>query len=224
MQERHASQPRPRGLRRRYSGDKKHRRFGKRVDWQELKDSLTEFEFKRAFRITKELFDILLSKIRDEISTEDEVQASRSSVGAISPELRLSITLRFLAGGSLWDIRMVHKVSVEAIYDSVWRVIDAINNHEEFSLSFPFEEEKLRFIEAGFRSKSTCQVFTGVVGAIDGILIKIRRPTNKEDPNPGRFFCGRKHCHAFNAQVCVCARVAREQWRRARRLTPPLCR
>ena len=97
MQERHASQPRPRG--RRYSGDKKHRRFGKRVDWQELKDSLTEFEFKRAYRMTKQLFDILLSKIRDKIRTHDELRAGQSSVGVISPELRLSMTLRFFQGG-----------------------------------------------------------------------------------------------------------------------------
>jgi hypothetical protein len=41
----------------------------------------------------------------------------------------------------------------------------------------------------------------GCVGAIDGIIIKTRRPSHKEDSQPRRFFCSRKQCYGLNAQA-----------------------
>ena len=63
----------------------------------------------------------------------------------------------------------------------------------------------LRELERGFRSKSSFQCFfEGCVGAVDGLIIKIRQPRYpSETLNPGRFFVARKHCFGLNLQA-VC--------------------
>ena len=83
----------------RYSSEKKVRRFGARLSWEEHKAAFTEAEFKTAYRVTKQGFGILLEKIRDDVRTGNPTQAERSSSGEVTPEIRLSMTLRYLSGG-----------------------------------------------------------------------------------------------------------------------------
>jgi hypothetical protein len=52
----------------------------------------------------------------------------------VSPELKLSMTLRWLAGGSYLDIYQMHGVSYTQFNNSVWATIDAINNACAISL------------------------------------------------------------------------------------------
>ena len=48
--------------------------------------------------------------------------------GLLPPEMRLSIALRYFAGGDPYDIMLVHGVSHAEIYRSVWKVVDAVNH------------------------------------------------------------------------------------------------
>ena len=45
------------------------------------------------------------------------------------PEVRLAMTLRYLAGGQIIDLRLIYHVSKSECYKSIWRCIDAINDH-----------------------------------------------------------------------------------------------
>jgi hypothetical protein len=159
----------------RYSNaEKPCRRFGERLDWNEYIAGFASDEFKRAYRMDLATFNQLLGSIESSLERDAE-RAARSSSGSIAPVILLSMTLRWLAGGSLHDIYRAHRVSMEAFYESQWLVIDAINNHPDYALKFPVDDpEKLSHTEAGFRAKSTGQLHTGCVGAIDGVFIKIR--------------------------------------------------
>ena len=44
----------------------------------------------------------------------------------ISTKIRLSISLRYFAGGSVHDIMLVLGVLLQFVYDSVWGVVDVI--------------------------------------------------------------------------------------------------
>ena len=140
----------------RYSlGDKTPRRFGERLVWDEHVRSFTGDEFKQAYRLSRESFHGVVEGIRSQLTTGDRLQAARSSSGPVSPpEVRLAVTLRWLAGGSLHDIHRLHKISKEEMYKSIWQVLDAVNNHEPWKFAFPFgDAEALAHLEAGFRAK-----------------------------------------------------------------------
>ena len=66
--------------------------------------------------MSKESFLELLDLAREGLE-RDEIQGLRSSYGGVvSPELRLSMTLRWLAGGSYVDIAIIHGVAISTFY------------------------------------------------------------------------------------------------------------
>ena len=71
-------------------------------------------------------------------------------------------------------------VSHTDFFDSVWYVTAAItNNCKEFDISYPSSPEEQRKIAEVFRSKSGVN-FDKCAGAIDGILIWISKPSEKD--------------------------------------------
>jgi hypothetical protein len=170
--------------------------------------SFTTSEFRRTYRVSHKLFCKILDDLRPELETLDERQARNSSVGPIAAEVRLAVALRWLAGGNVNDIHRLHHVSKPEMYKSLWRVVDAVN--AKYSLSFPADDDLAGFrdLERGFRAKSTNQIVEGCVGAVDGLLVKMRCPIwPSEDQNPRRFWCSRKNMYALNVQaVCDSAR------------------
>jgi hypothetical protein len=46
----------------------------------------------------------------------------------ISLKIHLSIALCYFAGRSVYDIMLVHGVSLVSVYVSVWGVVDAVNS------------------------------------------------------------------------------------------------
>ena len=115
---------------------------------------------------------------RHRARTQQVVVALAAGVGGPSRRARYSNAekpCRRFGWRRFHDIYRAHRVSMEAFCESQWLVIDAINNHPDYALKFPVDDpEKLSHIEAGFRAKSTGQLHTGCVGAIDGVFIKIR--------------------------------------------------
>ena len=92
--------------------------------------------------------------------------------GEITFSSRLSMSLRWFAGGDPLDILVVHGVSYSEVFRSVWLVVDAINHCKEITLSFPTDHSQQKAIAKGFRQKSSAS-FNCCVGCIDGMLIWI---------------------------------------------------
>jgi hypothetical protein len=115
-----------------------HAKKRKRMVWKDRVDSLTDAEFKRTYRMTLDTFNAVLDQIRSKISRKDPKKSRRDLHGAVAAELQLSMTLRYLAGGSYLDIYQMHGVSRTTFYDTIPLVCFAIV--EAFPLSFPVDD------------------------------------------------------------------------------------
>ncbi len=104
--------------------------------------------------------------------------------GVISPSMRLGAAIRYFSGGSPYDIMCVFGVSYSEVLSSVWIVVDAINQCPQFEISYPDSLEEKRTIAAGFEAASTPGI-KNCVGAIDGILIWMLKPSMKEATKAG---------------------------------------
>ena len=88
------------------SADRKRQR----MDWNIRIDSLSDKEFIRTYRVNKQLFNEILLKILPAIKSKESMARSHLN-GPVAAELKLSMTLRWLAGGSYLDIYQMHGVS-----------------------------------------------------------------------------------------------------------------
>ena len=99
---------------------------------------------------------------------------------------------------------LTHGVSFTSIFTSVWGVVDCINKCEKLKFSFPNLEEQ-KVIAKGFHSMSGAG-FNNVIGAIDGLLIWLLKPTAEECNSlniagDGQFRCHRKDKYGLNMQA-----------------------
>ena len=66
----------------------------------------------------------------------------KSVNGDILMSHRLSMALRWMAGGSKYDISLHHGVSMDETMESVWLVVDAVNKCNKLKVSFPSNYDK----------------------------------------------------------------------------------
>ena len=130
----------------------------------------------------------------------------------IPPEVKLAISLRYLAGGSL-DIREMWGIRTATFFQILDEVIPAakIQIVSAWKKSWKWTDgqkiEHLREIGEGFGFAALSGVvFGGCIGCIDGLCLKIIRPALggkfPEIPNPANFF-NRKGFYALTMQgVC----------------------
>tara|TARA_B110000046_G_scaffold177123_1_gene203556 strand:+ start:224 stop:1549 length:1326 start_codon:yes stop_codon:yes gene_type:complete len=165
--------------------------------WTEHVGQLTEDEFKLRYRFTFEGFYQLLDKIRDDLLVHDLEQAAIAKWGrVVEPETKLAIALRYLAGGSPLDLRLIYAVSKSYVYDCVWLVVDAVN--KAFKVDFPIDDlEALQELEAGWREKAHCAGWKGQVGAIDGVHFPMMGPRKNDVHDPQRYYVARKAEYAL---------------------------
>ena len=87
--------------------------------------------FKRLYGMFRTTF----MNLAERLATTDETKFRRSS-----PLQRLSVTLRWLAGGSYLDIGMAHNLSTSTVYYFIHNTLIAINNVLE--IKFPYNNEE----------------------------------------------------------------------------------
>jgi hypothetical protein len=174
-----------------------------RILWQDYCGSMLRSEFTRMFRMDPLTFAYLVGALSPRID-RNFVQAERAG-GYISPELRVAMTIRWLAGGSYLDLKVHMGVATSTFYDIAEDVCDAII--ETFPIKFDTSRDALkeRAAEFALRQRPHMRVFRGVVGAIDGLLVKIRCPWKSEVGMPRTFFC-RKGFFALSVQAVCDAR------------------
>jgi hypothetical protein len=92
-----------------------------------IKD-IPDYAFKRIFRLDKNSFASLLSKI-EPLLPKATVRANKKKGGIISPEVMLLATLRFLAGGMKWDICLSLNIGFGSFWGEngvIWSMMRAI--------------------------------------------------------------------------------------------------
>ena len=123
--------------------------------------------------------------------------------GVMTVEVALHCTIRWLSGGSWFDIRDVVGISKSSFCHCCHRCIQAINQCEALSFKFPETPVEVAKAAAGFRKISSHGVMEGCVGAMDGLLVKIRTPKSKEVAHVKSFHSGHcKHCGINVQAIC----------------------
>eukprot|EP00658_Telonema_sp_P-2_P031779 TRINITY_DN2370_c0_g1_i7.p1 TRINITY_DN2370_c0_g1~~TRINITY_DN2370_c0_g1_i7.p1 ORF type:complete len:322 (+),score=56.82 TRINITY_DN2370_c0_g1_i7:161-1126(+) len=181
------------------------------LDWQLRKGYLTERRFIQRYRMDKATFQDVCNRLREDIEG-DQVASSNARGGGppITSEIMLSATLRFLAGGAYQDIVDLHGIGESTLYDIMMRVYEAMRKH--YPLRFDLDNDKeLARMEREFADASASKgVLRGVVGALDGIAIRIPCPTRKDSAKSAAFY-NRKEFYAMNCQA-ICDAKLRFRW------------
>ena len=80
--------------------------------------------------------------------------------------------------------------------------LDAVLNCMELDIAFPDTDEDLTSTVSKFTMKSSEGIMKGCVGAIDGLFVKICRPSMKDcGYNPQAYFSGHYMAHGLNIQA-----------------------
>jgi DDE superfamily endonuclease len=140
---------------------------------------LSNRRFKRMFRLSRDEFSSLRDLVRAHL-----IATGRENV-RVCPDSRLSMTLRYLAGGLYLDIAIAHRVSISTFYFVVDETLTDLD--QTLSIEFPFNSlERLERSSLGFfRGRSPLR---GCVGALDGIAIKIFEPSAADAANPATYY------------------------------------
>lgn len=100
-------------------------------------------KFKRAYRMEYETFVRLGTILRDKIVMYSRKSLSQSSKargcanGIVTHQVRLAITLRYFAGGSILDSIQTYQVSHASAHESIWFVTQAIIDEFPINCKFP---------------------------------------------------------------------------------------
>ena len=124
----------------------------------------------------------------------------------IPGEVKVGMTLRYLAGGSYLDLFLWYNSHPDHISYIVKKVTrEWFCNDEVMSIDIYRDvlsnNARIQEIVKQF-AKSSNGVLDGCFGAIDGWLVKILCPSLNEVPNPGRYM-SRKGFFAINVQAIV---------------------
>ena len=111
----------------------------------------------------------------------NEKKATASSGSSISPELRLMITLRILAGAKYLDM-IWYRVNVDHVSEIVLDCVRAINSTLK-NINIPASEEEWIFETEQYRTvlrkkhgSIGDEILGGICGAGDGLVIQITEP------------------------------------------------
>jgi hypothetical protein len=107
-------------------------------------------------------------------------QRTRSQLAA-----KLSMTIRWLAGGSYLDICVSHRVPVSSFFTCCDEIIRAINSLLQIKFDLTDTAEHNRQSRLFGRGVSP---LSGCCGAIDGLAVRISEPRSAEIPNPSSYY------------------------------------
>ena len=211
--QKHLAKKKQRKRKRRWSSGRKEgtgTRCRTRRTMQSIFEELGPYVVRRMYRMDESSFWSLLNTIGPLMKNDRLRKRGKTPNGPILKSVRLGMALRYFAGGCPYDIALAHGTSHGEVLKSVWDVVDAVNNTRELNITFPTTYDEQRKVAEGFRQKSKAG-FNNCVGAVDGILIWIHKPSDDDiEDNIGfgakKFFCGRKKKFGLNMQGTCDAR------------------
>jgi hypothetical protein len=167
--------------------------YTNRTSVEDKINALPDVYFTKLYRLNKNIFHLLLNSISCLISPKN------NKSNAISPIIKLAITLRYLAGASYLDLAFGYNLNYKTIYSYIKQVLIAIDQIIQ-NIHFPLDDElKLRQLEQGFFTTSH-NTFPGTVAAGDGIIFRMVKPTKVKVNNDVISFFTRKGYYAYGMQ------------------------
>lgn len=177
------------------------------MDWAVRDASLTTHEFISRYRVDRAGFQEILEKIAPHLP-----RMRPHIVGQIRNELKLSCTLRWLAGGAYQDICDLHGIHKSTCFEHIKQVLYAIDKAYELPLMGMLKRRDMDALQklADAYDAKTHGVVAGCIGAIDGLAVKIERRVVAGEVNPSAYKV-HKGFYALNCQV-ICDAHRRVLW------------
>lgn len=164
-----------------------------------VRPMLDDGTFRQRFRMDHAEFQTLVGILRPKLQRNDKMGDLRN--GAIPVEFQVAMTLRFLAGGSVFEVMDGNVIAKSTAYALVHRVIDTINQAQGLDCVWPKGEDAEA--QCGmYRQRSTNGVIRMCVGAMDGLFVRLIQPSLRRHTSPGSFYSGHKKGFGMNFQVC----------------------
>ena len=128
----------------------------------------------------------------------------QSTWGFLSDEVKVALTLPLLAGGSYLNLALLFEAGPSAVYATVHFVIKNWILDDRFitinGLDYLSDEKMMEKVALQFLHGSNGD-FAGVIGAIDGWILKIKRPTSRDRMTNLPPFFSRKGFFGITVQV-----------------------
>ncbi|CAM9563148.1 unnamed protein product, partial [Hapterophycus canaliculatus] len=171
-----------------------------RSDWEDYVEPLMkDGTFRRRYRMSIDDFNDLYVMLRPRLEKNEIKGGGRN--GTVRGEWSLAGALRWLAGGTIEEVMMGPNVAKSTAYSMVHDGIEAIVRCERLRIKFPTTEAELQKTADGFRARSTEDVIKRCVGAADGLIVRILKPSKSEHACPERFYSGHKKTVGVNLQA-----------------------
>ena len=201
-----------------------------RKKWSQFARKCTQRQFRRYFRMSKIYFQLLCDKIEDIVGADvfksefylNEMLKSpliakncgrnifvahdSSTGGVISGEVKLALTLRILGGATYMDMAMVFDISfnhAHKIFKQV--VLDWLTNESFYPINgveYCNDDAMMSEVALQFSNASN-GVINGCIGAVDGWVVKIQKPSPKDNIMNAQSFYSRKGFYGINVQAIV---------------------
>ena len=142
----------------------------------------------------------------------------KTSGGYVCGEVKVAITLRILAGASYLDVACIFAIHYNYCYQIFHFVLKNWICHDNISKYRLYEilecEYKMNEVAKQFAAGRNGGTLNGIIGALDGWVVKIKCPTKTRDgvANASGYF-SRKGFYALNVQ-CIVDKKKRVLWRR----------
>ena len=173
-----------------------------RMNWDDHARLLcSENKFRRMYRMDLASFNKLVKLIEHDLYVDRKQSRCRTGVEPASTEVMFAMTIRYLAGGSIYDICANSGVSASAFYPIIYRVMHGICNCKELAMKFPKDLSECERAAASFKGKSTDGLMDRCVSCVDGWLCHIQVPRWYESANITGFFSGHYQCYGLNVQA-----------------------
>jgi len=129
-----------------------------------------------------------------------------STGGMISGEVKLALTLRVLGGGTYMDMAMVFEMSFNHAHKVFKEVVRYWLTNESFypinGVEYVNDDAMMNEVAMQFSNASN-GVINGCIGALDGWVVKIQKPSRKDNILNATSFYSRKGYFAVNVQAIV---------------------
>jgi hypothetical protein len=135
------------------------------------------------YRMSCNAFTKLCLMIQPLIKIDEDRSSGRTKKACISTEIILSAFIRWISGGSYHDVRTVTGVSTASFYRLMYCCAIAIVQCNSLAYSFPTTVEDIIDAAANFKKISTNELLVGCIGVMDGLLLRIKVPSNNEVGN-----------------------------------------
>lgn len=172
-----------------------------RLDWgRHVEMLLHQNRFHIRYRMPLEDFSKLVEYLRPAIEP-NWMQSYRRCRSPIVSEIIVAAGIRYLANGSYDDIMNCYGFGKSTFYYIRNKFLEALLSCSVLQIKIPRTEQEWEDIRSGFAMKSTCHVFRGCNGAIDGFFQPIRCPAMWESHNnPLSYYSGHYNMTGLNCQ------------------------